>query len=132
RPFDAPGPGMTATTEAHDRGRDDRGRPFDAPGPGMSATVEAAPAGASNGSAFAFPQLPPEPPSPVRMPAPRSQAAVANPAEQAESIVNGALAEAERIREVARAEGYEAGKRAASVEATERFEAAFAAIGEAL
>jgi flagellar assembly protein FliH len=83
------------------------------------------------GTTFAFPQLPPEPPSAVRVHAPRSQP-VHNPAEQAESIVNGALAEAERIREVARAEGYETGKRAAAVEATERFESAFAAIGEAL
>jgi flagellar biosynthesis/type III secretory pathway protein FliH len=78
--------------------------------------------------AFAFPELPPEPP---RMHVPRVQP-MHNPAEQAESIVNGALAEAERIREVARAEGYEAGKRAAAVEASERFEAAFAAIREAL
>src|SRR6476646_8639896 len=105
-------------------------RPVVAPGPGMSATLPTTTAGATTGT-FAFPQLPPEPPSPVRVHAPRSQPAH-NPAEQAESIVNGALAEAERIREVARAEGYEAGKRAAAVEATERFESAFAAIGEAL
>src|SRR5436190_1072824 len=74
---------------------------------------------------FAFQQLPPEPPSAVRAPAKDQRA-------QAESIVGGALAEAERIREVARNEGYESGKRAAAVEAQEQFESAFAALGEAV
>jgi flagellar assembly protein FliH len=77
---------------------------------------------------FAFPQLTPEP---VSVRAPRTQP-VQTQREQAEAIVNAALAEAERIREVARAEGYEAGRRAAEVEASEQLETAFAAVGEAL
>src|SRR5689334_5511415 len=74
---------------------------------------------------FAFQQLPPEPPSVVRAP-------VQNQRTQAESIVGAALAEAERIREVARNEGYESGRRAATVEAQEQFESAFAALSEAV
>jgi flagellar biosynthesis/type III secretory pathway protein FliH len=76
---------------------------------------------------FAFQQLPPEPPA--------ARAAAQGQEEQrahAESIVNAALAEAERIRDVARAEGYEAGQRAAAVEAQERFDPALAALGEAI
>jgi flagellar biosynthesis/type III secretory pathway protein FliH len=80
---------------------------------------------------FAFPQLPPEPAVTTAPRAPRSQPGQA-PREQAESIVNAALAEADRIREVARAEGYESGVRAATVEAAERFESAFAALSEAV
>jgi len=80
---------------------------------------------------FAFEQLPPEPAGAQPVRAPRATAAPGQ-AEQAESIVNAALAEAERIREIARAEGYEAGKRAAEVEAAERLEPALAAVGEAL
>src|SRR5690349_4761677 len=110
-------------------------RPFDAPGSGMSATVEADPADAPNGSpvvdGFAFPQLPPEPAGAAAFRASRTQPAQTQ-REQAESIVNAALAEADRIREVARNEGYESGQRAAMVEATEKFENAFAALGEAL
>jgi flagellar assembly protein FliH len=75
---------------------------------------------------FAFQQLPPEPAAAARPLPPQEQRA------QAESIVNAALAEADRIRELARAEGYETGRRAAAVEATERFESAFAALGEAV
>jgi flagellar biosynthesis/type III secretory pathway protein FliH len=75
---------------------------------------------------FAFHQLPPEPPPAAPPLAPHEQHA------QAESIVNAALAEADSIRELARAEGFEAGRRAAAVEAAERFESAFAALGEAL
>src|SRR2546423_15047623 len=105
---------MTATMRDHDRGHDDRGRPVAAPGPGMSAQVGTAPAGATTGTAvaldgFAFPQLPPEPASPPRAHPPRAVSRQSQ-REQAESIVNAALAEAERIRDVARAEGYEAGK----------------------
>jgi flagellar assembly protein FliH len=74
---------------------------------------------------FAFDQLPPEPPA-ARAIAPHEQQA------HAESIVNAALAEADRIRELARAEGYEAGQRAAAVEAEERFDQVFAALGEAV
>jgi flagellar assembly protein FliH len=74
---------------------------------------------------FAFQQLPPEPPAAGRAP-------VGNQRAQAESIVGAALSEAERIREVARAEGYESGRRAASVEAQERFAPAFEALTEAL
>jgi flagellar assembly protein FliH len=76
-------------------------------------------------SGFAFDQLPPEPPAARAIGAGEQRA-------QAESIVNSALAEADRIRELARAEGYEAGQRAAAVEAEERFEAVFAALGEAV
>jgi flagellar biosynthesis/type III secretory pathway protein FliH len=79
-------------------------------------------------STFAFEQLPPEP----QQARAARLAPVQGQREQAESIVNAALAEAERIREVARAEGYEAGKRAAEVEAAEMFEPALGAIGEAL
>ncbi|MFL5883939.1 MAG: FliH/SctL family protein [Thermoleophilaceae bacterium] len=109
---------------------------FEAPGPGMSAVLQADSAGASNENAatidgFAFPQLPPEPTGATMLRASRSQPAQTQK-EQAESIVNAALSEADRIREVARAEGYESGKRAATVEASERFESAFAALGEAL
>ncbi|MFL5909331.1 MAG: hypothetical protein ACJ768_02000, partial [Gaiellaceae bacterium] len=70
----------------------------------------------SPASPFSFEQLPPEPTAvqPVRA---ARVAPAPSQAEQADSIVNGALAEAERIRDVARAEGYEAGKRAAEVEA---------------
>lgn len=109
-------------------------RPFDASGSGMTATLPTTPAAATNGSAlsdFAFPQLPPEP----NLPAPGRPARVLGAQaqrEQAESIVNAALAEADRVREVARAEGYEAGRRAAAVEASERFESAFGALGEAV
>jgi len=78
---------------------------------------------------FAFPQLPPEP-APAA--AGHGMRSAHDRREQAESIVNAALAEADRIREVARAEGYEAGKRGAAVEATERFDSAFAALGEAV
>src|SRR3954470_2865315 len=82
-------------------------------------------------SPFAFQQLPPEPVALAPVRARRAQPAQTQ-REQAESIVNAALAEADRIREVARAEGYETGTRAAAVEAAERFDAAFAALGEAL
>jgi flagellar assembly protein FliH len=102
----------------------------------MSASSEPTTADATTGigsltDGFAFHQLPPEPPLAVAPRAARVQPGHA-PQEQAESIVNAALAEAERIREVARAEGYESGIRAAAVDAEERFESAFAAIGEAL
>ena len=82
----------------------------------------------SPSATFAFEQLPPEPQTAraARM------APVQGQREQAESIVNAALAEAERIRDVARAEGYEAGRRAAETEAAERIEPALAAIGEML
>src|SRR5437764_14061791 len=80
---------------------------------------------------FAFEQPRPGPAGAQPVRAPRATAAPGQ-AEQAESIVNAALAEAERIREIARAEGYEAGKRAAEVEAAERLEPALAAVGEAL
>jgi flagellar assembly protein FliH len=82
----------------------------------------------SSYSAVAFPQLPPEP---NPLPAGRSPLAAGGPPTP-DSIVNAALAEAEQIRELARAEGYETGMRAATVEAEERFESAFAAVGEAL
>jgi flagellar assembly protein FliH len=80
---------------------------------------------------FAFSQLPPEPAAVAAARVARPQS-VQVQREQAESIVNAALAEADRIREVARAEGYESGRRAAEVEAAERFESAFAALGEAV
>ena len=80
---------------------------------------------------FSFQQLPPEPPVAVAPRVARAQPGHA-PQEQAESIVNAALTEAERVREVARAEGYESGMRAAAVDAAERFESAFAAISEAV
>src|SRR4051794_28598233 len=82
--------------------------PVVAPGPGMSAQAGTAPAGATTGIAagfdgFAFPQLPPQPASAPRAYAPRAGSPQGQ-REQAESIVNSALAEAERIRDVARAE----------------------------
>jgi flagellar assembly protein FliH len=80
----------------------------------------------SSSPAFAFPQLPPDPFPPAADRRPPTQT------QSPDSIVNAALAEAEQIRELARAEGYETGRRAASVEAEERFESAFAAVGEAL
>jgi flagellar assembly protein FliH len=101
----------------------------------MTAMAPTAPAGATTGNApvdgFPFPQLPPEPPSAAAFRAPRIPSAQSQ-REQAESIVNAALAEADRIREMARVEGYEAGSRAAAVEAGERFDAAFSALREAV
>jgi len=99
----------------------------------MTARGQTAPAGAATGMApsFAFEQLPPEPAAAQQLRAPRVMAGPSQ-AEQAESIVHAALAEAERIREIARAEGYEAGKRAAEVEAAERLEPALSAVGETL
>ena len=82
----------------------------------------------SPASPFAFEQLPPEP----QQARAARMAPVQGQREQAESIVSAALAEAERIRDVARAEGYEAGRRAAEAEAAERMDPALAAIGEAL
>jgi flagellar assembly protein FliH len=80
-------------------------------------------------SPVAFQQLPQEPVAPA---ADRRPLTADRRPPTAETIVNAALAEAEQIRELARAEGYETGRRAATVEAEERFESAFAAVGEAL
>lgn len=80
---------------------------------------------------FAFQQLPPEPASAAALRASHMQPAQSR-RDQAEGIVNAALAEADRIREMARVEGYEVGKRAAAVEAAERFDAAFSALREAV
>src|SRR2546427_8344444 len=100
----------------------------------MTATPQTTTAGTTTGTTldgFAFPQLPPEPASAAPARSTRSHPSH-DRREHAESIVNAALAEADRIREVARAEGYETGKRGAAVEAAERFDSAFAALGEAL